>query len=632
MNTKTLIIIAMLAAVLIAALCLCSCSFVGDVFATAQPGGATSAPATIAPATGAPGAGTPTPTEVPTEAPTAEPTAEPEPDYESMHLKVSVTDEGYDIFTPTEGKKWGYRYGPSIMYHEDGSIDAWFASPGSNGSSDEMDWFTYKHSDDGGRTWSDEIVALYPTPGSLDRLSVCDPGAFYMNGYYYLGYTSTIDGFGGGYDNNAFVARSKSPAGPYEKWNGKGWGGDPWPIHYFTGIGTAWGEGEPSFVVVDGTIYIYITLDTEAADGNRVKGTRLWTADANNENWPATMEYRGWVMDRSDHTDDEGYVFEDMDSWDVAYVEQYKKFIALCSNRRFVEESCLVYFESNDGVNFTRVGELNTNVRCGCHNAGLMKDELGHIKEGDPMLLGYAYAGAGNAAWGLWATRFAPIEITVTEAPDRSEDGKANLKAAFIPKAATDDLWVMGLTTEPHEYRKNLGKGDINLRVVWYDTDYGKHAISDPADLEFSGYDESIITIKDGKATPLKTGSTPVTVKYLNAQQTFLVTILEDGISTQGWDEYIAEFIPTITEYTVSLSQKEAVQIRTLVRLANNNLCELYNSSRGEAPYTVKCSSSAKKICSVGKNCIIMPQAKGDAEITVTCESYSYKVTVHVTD
>ena len=184
---------------------------------------------------------TPEATELPTAAPT------PNAEYLDKSLKVTATDSGYDIFTPTEGTDWGYRYGPAILLNQDGSIDAWFASPGTK-SGDEMDWFTYRHSDDGGKTWTDEKVVLYPTPGSLDYLSVCDPAVFYYEGYYYIGYTSTIDNTNGGLCNSTFLARSENPDGPFEKWNGNGWGGDPWPIIYYTGPGNGWGEGEPSFV------------------------------------------------------------------------------------------------------------------------------------------------------------------------------------------------------------------------------------------------------------------------------------------------------------------------------------------------------------------------------------------------
>ena len=126
------------------------------------------------------------------------------------HFTFRTEGTGFDVFAPLEGQ-WGYRYAPSIMYYPDGQMDAWFATPGTTG---EWDWFTYKHSDDAGKTWSEEKVCLQPTPDSMDHFSVCDPGAIYFGGYYYLGYTSTIVNINGGVNNNVFVARSRRPEGP----------------------------------------------------------------------------------------------------------------------------------------------------------------------------------------------------------------------------------------------------------------------------------------------------------------------------------------------------------------------------------------------------------------------------------
>lgn len=76
------------------------------------------------------------------------------------HFRLILKDEGQDIYMPRQCQSWGYRYGPSIMVHGD-ICEAWFASPGDGY---EADWFTYRHSEDGGRTWSEERVVM--TPGS----------------------------------------------------------------------------------------------------------------------------------------------------------------------------------------------------------------------------------------------------------------------------------------------------------------------------------------------------------------------------------------------------------------------------------------------------------------------------------
>lgn len=136
------------------------------------------------------------------------------------HFRLILKDEGQDIYMPRQCQSWGYRYGPSIMVHGD-ICEAWFASPGDGY---EADWFTYRHSEDGGRTWSEERVVMTPVPNSMDWFSVCDPAVFKYGKYYYIGYTSTVFANGGGVCNNGFVARSTSPTGPFERWCGNGWG------------------------------------------------------------------------------------------------------------------------------------------------------------------------------------------------------------------------------------------------------------------------------------------------------------------------------------------------------------------------------------------------------------------------
>ena len=158
-KVKTIVIAGIVIALLFAIAVFAGCTGGGDTVNTQKPGGTDNGE-------------DPAATEAVTPAPTSDPAkiftdtlakVEPNPD---QHVTMATTDDGYDIFAPLDGK-WGYRYGPSIMYYPDGSVDAWFATPGTSG---EWDWFTYKHSDDGGKTWSKAIVAMRPTP-TADILS-----------------------------------------------------------------------------------------------------------------------------------------------------------------------------------------------------------------------------------------------------------------------------------------------------------------------------------------------------------------------------------------------------------------------------------------------------------------------------
>ncbi|MBR4256583.1 MAG: hypothetical protein IKQ18_05410, partial [Clostridia bacterium] len=348
----------------------------------------------------------------------------------NMGIKIVLKDEGYDVYAPMEGQTWGYRYGPSIMCYDDKRADAWFASPGALG---EADWFTYRHTEDGGKTWSDEKVVLTPTADSMDLFSVCDPAVIKFGGWYYIGYTSTIFTDNGGVCNNGFVARSKNPDGPFEKWTGDGWGeqritadgelkwmGKPAPIIYFDGEWSAWGMGEFSFVVSNDVLYIYYTKTSRRADGGRISQTLVATADATDENWPGKIRQRGVAAERSSGGND---------SFDVVYSDEYGKFIAISTDRRFTRDSMLAIYESNNGLRFRRCNELRTNVGFMCHNSGISGDELHHVKKNDLKLLGYAY----GDKWGFWGTRF--HEYTVQKHYGfYSEADKPAVERPVVPK------------------------------------------------------------------------------------------------------------------------------------------------------------------------------------------------------
>ena len=169
---------------------------------------------------------------------------------ETKYVKITAVDEGHDIYNPPADDA-GYRYGPSMIINADGSIDAYLSAPGVRG---EWDWIIYRHSPDGGKTWTEEKAVLQPTADSVDFYSCCDPGVIKLGDYYYIAYTSTTNE--NGTDNCVFAARSKNPDGPFEKWNGNGWGGKPSPIVVFTGDEDAYGAGEPSMVELNGKLYI----------------------------------------------------------------------------------------------------------------------------------------------------------------------------------------------------------------------------------------------------------------------------------------------------------------------------------------------------------------------------------------
>jgi len=316
---------------------------------------------------------------------------------------INITPEpGWVIFDPNiDG--YAYRYGPSIMLNDDGTMDVWFASPGGPDPSgvNQWDWIRYKHSADGGKTWGEEEVVLKATGNSRDRYSVCDPGVIKIGSKYYLGVTAVDNE--PGMCNEVFVARGDSPTGPFEKWNGSGWGGNPYPIVIFREPKDAWGAGEPSFVVRDNTLFIYYTILSHDAEGKQIQQTHVATAVANDPNWPATIKHHGPVFDRLDNED----------STDVKFVDAAGRFLAIGTASRFTADSFIAKRESADGFHWTAPEKITANLVPWLHNCGISGGPDGHLDIRQQNYLGYAYSKEGGVNWGFWHTNLHPIKIEV---------------------------------------------------------------------------------------------------------------------------------------------------------------------------------------------------------------------------
>lgn len=419
----------------------------------------------------------------------------------SKYIKIHAIDEGKDIYAPSKGEGSGYRYGPTILINADGSIDAYFAAPGAVG---EWDWIMYRHSSDGGETWTDEKAVLKPTPDSPDFYSCCDPGVVKVGEYYYLGYTSTTNE--DGVDNNVFVARSKNPDGPFEKWNGNGWGGKPEPIVDYIGDVSAFGAGEPSFVVKGDKLYIYYTWK----DVN-INQTRVAVADATDENWPATMENKGVAIDYKNYMS--------ADSADVKYVEDFGKFVAINTIERFTTNSFIGCFVSDDGITFSESCVVKENISHCCHNSGISSRPNGHIRLEDGVYLAYAY----GDIWAYWSTRMNKVDLSLVDAPDYSELEKENLKTPIVPEKKTWYVNYVGITSEEQVYEVLLSGKKTKAVILKSDKDFNLKKIRN--NVTFTDYDESIISFDGFKIIPKAAGETFVTVNWNGYTDVFLVKV-----------------------------------------------------------------------------------------------------------
>lgn len=255
------------------------------------------------------------------------------------------------------------------------------------------DKIVYMRSLDGGKSWQKEQDALIPTDYSRDALSCCDPGVAFWGGYYYLGYTSTENQEGK--DNHLYMARATSPAGPWEKWNGTGWGGDkPQPIVTYNGNPKKFGAGEPCMIVIEDKLYLYYSWNDDHAT------TRLSTAPASDPLWPSKLEDQGTVIDK------EG--IPKPDHSDIKYIEETGMFLAIHAADRNTDNSYIMMWESSDGINFREVGRMQGTFEKGIMNAGLTGDALGHIRKNDRHFICYAHSDAPRQ-WGEWYTWWSPL-------------------------------------------------------------------------------------------------------------------------------------------------------------------------------------------------------------------------------
>jgi hypothetical protein len=232
-------------------------------------------------------------------------------------------------------------------------------------------------------------------------MSVCDPGVIKFGGYYFLGVTAVYDKEGKG--NCIFVARSKFPQGPYEKWTGQRWGGIPQPIIKFNGSADAWGAGEPSFVLKGDSLYIYYTWSDLSADKKVVDQTRVAIAAADPETWPSAIKLIGVAYERE----------KAEDSADVKYIDAFGKFIAIATADRFTPGGYIIYRESQDGIHFSKPKKLKNRIRPGCHNAGISGTAEGHIDLKANNFIAYAFQDE-HGSWGKWDTFLNTITIELT--------------------------------------------------------------------------------------------------------------------------------------------------------------------------------------------------------------------------
>ena len=549
---------------------------------------------------------------------------------------VVITDDGADCYQ-APNDRFFYGYGANWLYNEDGSVDLWYASCGDGAT--YWDAVAYRHSDDGGKTWTMPQLVVSPTAGAEDGHSCCDPGVVYFNGYYYVGYTSTMNN--NGLCNNVYVARSENPAGPYEKWNGSGWGGlDPKPIfHYDLGDST-FGAGEPSFVELNGTLYIYYRMAAPDYEGKVYDHPyyMVATADATDENWPATIQNHGvafTIWSLKQHTD----------SLDVKYVEEWGKFVGITTGNRMNEYSYIAVYESSDGLTFDLVDVIRDKVYAGCHNAGFSSRPNGRIRlseDADRLHITYGY-GVNTGAWNIKAQ---PVALSLTTGNDMEAE-KAKPCYSFEMYRADADmtaaLWStpVRIVTEQDEYVLTPESDAVQVLISTQLHLGTKRNVTNYYTFLFEVADESVATVSDkGVITPLSPGYTQVKVTVVDEGTrptgvlgfgTYFYIHVVDEIEEPSQEKTITAFSPVRDEYVIALNEKDYYRpvIRGHVDYANGDVTEVYVAPDSLGITYTGYDSSIISVSEFGE---VEALAVGETDVTVTYGEFSFTVHIVVTD
>ncbi len=529
-----------------------------------------------------------------------------------------ISNSGWDIYDPGVGKT-GYRYGPSMIINDDGTIDCWLAS--NSGVSGEVDWGNYRRSYDNGFTWTTDTGAVRPTSAAEDWNWSCDPGVIKIGDYYYATYTTIL--WHDGVDNNLFVARSKTPEGAFvEKWCGDGWTGNPKAIVTYDGEKSKWGCGEGSMVVVGKTLYLYVSWNDNTGDY-----TKVYTADATSENWPATLKFRGTAYKHGSAED----------SADVKYIDAYDCFISVATASRF-SDSCYIHvMTSYDGIFFRNEASLKhqtkgSNIMTSIHNMGITGDQSGHIDIfNTQQYVGYAYQPKGYQ-WASWKTRLSPISFLGTENYDNPENVISRDES---DKKVSDTKNTPTIT----QIRVSASNGGRTIKADKKDKAYKfivttsnksgnskEAAKSVLADVEFI-YDEKKVSIdkENLTATLLCDEVVRVYAKYNDLMCEFAIvpSYLDQSAPVEFYPE-----VDTVTFYYRS----EFKQPSFIARSATNEYLMLW---RGKSSYTdtnsndipaalkgwdQKCEYSGydESIIKIDANGKITPVAVGETTITAT--------------
>ncbi len=526
------------------------------------------------------------------------------------YLKLEVQDSLGSVAYPEAGSGAAV-FEPCFIQYKNGNIDGWYTVTGSNTGET---WIVHNAYDYNKKTWSAYKSVIQTESGTLDSYSVSQPSAIKVGDYYYIAYTGSSNNEEGTQGNcsGIFVARAANPEGPYQKWNGEGWGGAPRPFIYYDGPDTMQGASGASLIELDGTLYIYYTWNSADLSGNPVNEIRLAKSSAADQNWPGALQTYGSVCKGKGRTSD----------IEVKYSEETGKMFAIGIESVSDEDSAIVCFEGNTPELLTRVSSVRSGVYNFISSIGISGSVNGHIRAQNvstPFVM-YSYESAAGNGY-TYRISWSAARLYLAEHTDISgKPGYLN-DGAYITSTSGNDNEIMSIYAELAYQELMLGDTkSIALSVMDQKGNITALPESRKTDVQFSDYDEEIIEIENLVCRPLKSGVTKVKVALDGAYSYFTVAVYGDMNDKQESITSIQSFHDPVR---ISFSDKSAVQLRALAVNSDGTCEEVYSN--------ITYSGYDKDIININSEGNVIPVSEGKTEVTMTYRQSECKVTVIIT-
>ena len=524
-------------------------------------------------------------------------------------LTAEVKDTLGRVVFPSEGNGAVF-FDPCFIQYKNGDVDAWYTV---DGPATGEQWIVYNRFDSETADWSGYRCVLQTQSGTLNAYSVSQPSAIFLNGFYYLAYTGSANSEEGteGNASSIFVARAKQPEGPYEKWDGSGWSDCPQPVIYYDGPDRAPGAGDVSLVESDGTLYIYYVWNSADANGLPVREVRLAKADAAQEDWPERLQFYGNVCKGLGETE----------NLEIKYSEETGKMIALGRETVSDSDSALVCFEGNTPELLTRVSVVRNGIYNDIFSLGLSGSVNGHLRERTPYrpFIMYAYNSASEDGY-TCRIHWVGIRTVLAEHTNMSQGPGYLTDGAYLTSVSGAQNRIMAVFSDWDAKTYVAGQSrNVSLSVMDQTGKISPIPTKRMADVVFSDYDESVLTIENFVLKAKKNGQTRVTVT-LDGVQTYFTVTVRDSLDSQSGPVVLRAFRDTVY---VSLSERSPVQLRALA--------ETEDGTQWEISRDLTFSDYDETVLHINNDGTVTPVKEGKTNVTITYRQVSSRITLIIT-